>query len=134
MRNFEYFEYDENKSQSNFAKHGIDFIEAQKLWNDPNLLEIPSRIQDEPRFVVIGKINSKHWSGVIEMLDLSQAQCPLAAYFIVPTAKCKFKTLTGTDFLFSNEYTLSSCVISLCAYFWLFRYSASIFCWTRGCG
>jgi len=63
------FEYDENKSQSNLAKHGIDFVEAQKLWNDPNLLEIPSRIQDEPRFVVIGKINSKHWSGVITYRD-----------------------------------------------------------------
>ncbi|MCA6589228.1 MAG: BrnT family toxin [Pseudanabaena sp. M090S1SP1A06QC] len=66
MRNFK---YDEDKSQSNFAKHGIDFVEAQKLWNDPNLLEIPSRIQDEPRFVVIGKINSKHWSGVITYRD-----------------------------------------------------------------
>jgi len=66
MRNFE---YDENKSQSNLAKHGIDFVEAQKLLNDPNLLEIPSRIQDEPRFVVIGKINSKHWSGVITYRD-----------------------------------------------------------------
>jgi uncharacterized protein len=59
------FEYDEIKSQSNFAKHGIDFIEAQQLWDDPNLIEIPSRIQDEIRFVLIGKINDKHWSGVI---------------------------------------------------------------------
>lgn len=66
MRNFE---YDENKRQSNLAKHGINFVEAQKLWNDPDLLEIPSRIQDEPRFVVIGKINSKHWSGVITYRD-----------------------------------------------------------------
>lgn len=39
------FEYDDNKSQSNLVKHGIDFIEAQKLWNDPNLLEIPTRTQ-----------------------------------------------------------------------------------------
>ncbi len=66
MRNFE---YDENKSQSNLAKHGIDFVEAQQLWNDPNVLEIPSRIQDELRFVVIGKINGKHWSGVITYRD-----------------------------------------------------------------
>lgn len=63
------FEYDENKSQSNLAKHGIDFVEAQQLWNDSNLLEIPSRIQDELRFVVIGKINGKHWSGVITYRD-----------------------------------------------------------------
>ena len=66
MRNFE---YDENKSQSNLAKHGIDFVNAQRLWHDPNLLEIPSRIQDEMRFVVIGKINGKHWSGVITYRD-----------------------------------------------------------------
>lgn len=63
------FEYDENKSQSNLAKHGIDFVEAQQLWNDPNVLEIPSRIQDELRFVVIGKINGKHWSGAITYRD-----------------------------------------------------------------
>ncbi|MFN9860152.1 MAG: BrnT family toxin, partial [Pseudanabaena sp.] len=43
--------------------------EAQNLWNDPILLEIPSLIQDEPSFVVIGKINSKHWSGVITYRD-----------------------------------------------------------------
>jgi uncharacterized DUF497 family protein len=59
------FEYDENKSQSNLAKHGINFIEAQKLWDDPNLLEIPVKTQDEQRFMVIAKINNKNWSGVI---------------------------------------------------------------------
>ncbi|NDJ16417.1 BrnT family toxin [Myxacorys almedinensis] len=59
------FEYDENKSQSNLAKHGIDFIEAQKLWNTPNLLEIPARTQDETRFLIVGKIEDKHWSAVI---------------------------------------------------------------------
>lgn len=36
------FEYDENKSQSNLAKHGIDFVQAQELWNDHDLLEIPN--------------------------------------------------------------------------------------------
>jgi len=54
------FEYDGNKSQSNLVKHGIDFVEAQKLWVDPDFLEIPTRIQDEPRFLVITKINGKH--------------------------------------------------------------------------
>jgi uncharacterized DUF497 family protein len=59
------FEYDEKKSQSNLVKHGINFIEAQKLWDDPNLLEIPVKTQDEQRFMVIAKINNKNWSGVI---------------------------------------------------------------------
>jgi uncharacterized DUF497 family protein len=59
------FEYDEEKSNTNSKKHGIDFIEAQKLWADPDLLEIPARTHDEKRFLVIGKIEEKHWSGVI---------------------------------------------------------------------
>jgi uncharacterized protein len=63
------FEYDENKSQSNLKKHGIDFIAAQQLWNDPDLLEIPARDQDESRFLVIAKIDDKHWSGVITYRD-----------------------------------------------------------------
>ena len=59
------FEYDEEKSTINSEKHGIDFVDAQKLWEDPDLLEIPARTQDEKRFLVIGKIEEKHWSGVI---------------------------------------------------------------------
>ena len=59
------FEYDEHKSPSNRAKPGIDFGEAQKLWNDPNLLEIPARTQDETRFLIVSKIRDKHWSAVI---------------------------------------------------------------------
>ncbi len=59
------FEYDENKSQSNLTKHGIDFVEAQKLWDDPKTLEIPAKIEDEPRFLIIGKIGDKHWTAVI---------------------------------------------------------------------
>jgi uncharacterized protein len=63
------FEYDENKSQSNLKKHGIDFIAAQQLWNDPDLLEIPARDRDESRFLVIAKIDNNHWSGVITYRD-----------------------------------------------------------------
>jgi len=59
------FEFDEDKSKSNLEKHGIDFVEAQHLWNDPDLLEIPAKTSDEPRFLVIGKIAGKHWSGVV---------------------------------------------------------------------
>ena len=59
------FEFDPKKSDNNKQKHGIDFIEAQALWEDPDLLEIPARTEDEPRFLVVGKTNGKHWSGVI---------------------------------------------------------------------
>ena len=59
------FEYDPDKSRSNQVKHGIDFEEAQTLWADPDLVEIRARTEDEPRFIVIGRISDKHWSGVI---------------------------------------------------------------------
>jgi uncharacterized protein len=59
------FEFDEEKSQANAGKHGIDFVEAQALWSDPNLIEIPAKTVDEPRFLVIGRINGKHWSAVV---------------------------------------------------------------------
>lgn len=59
------FEFDPKKSNSNKNKHGIDFVEAQELWNDFELLEIPAITTDEARFLVIGKINDKHWTGII---------------------------------------------------------------------
>ena len=59
------FEFDGAKSQSNRAKHGIDFVQAQALWSDPMLLEIPAKTDDEPRYLVIGLIEGKHWSAVM---------------------------------------------------------------------
>ena len=58
------FEFDPAKSAGNKAKHGIDFDEAQALWDDPRLLEAPARTVDEPRFIVIGRIVGRHWSAV----------------------------------------------------------------------
>ena len=59
------FEFDDNKSRSNKTKHGIDFKQAQTLWDDPDLIEIPVRTSDESRFLVIGRIAGKFWSGVV---------------------------------------------------------------------
>lgn len=59
------FEFDDNISNSNNDMHKIDFIEAQKLWEDPEMIEIPIKASDEPRYLVIGKISGKHWSGII---------------------------------------------------------------------
>ena len=59
------FEYDESKSQANLKKHGIDFLAAQELWNDPDVLEIQAKSTDEPRFIVIGLIQGQHWSAVV---------------------------------------------------------------------
>ncbi|MCX5903098.1 MAG: BrnT family toxin [Proteobacteria bacterium] len=59
------FEFDSRKSAVNKEKHGIDFLEAQELWDDPDVLQIPVKTSDEPRFLVIGKISGTYWSGVI---------------------------------------------------------------------
>ena len=59
------FEYDSGKSADNKRKHGIDFETAQRLWGDAGLVEIPARTTDEPRWLLVGKIDDKHWSAVI---------------------------------------------------------------------
>jgi uncharacterized DUF497 family protein len=59
------FEFDPHKSAENKRKHGIDFEEAQELWADSELVEIPARTIDEPRWLLVGKIDQKHWSVVI---------------------------------------------------------------------
>jgi uncharacterized protein len=59
------FEYDPNKSTENKRKHGVDFEDAQRLWADPGVVEIPARTSDEARWLLIGKIDAKHWSAVI---------------------------------------------------------------------
>ena len=46
-------------------KHGIDFLDAQALWNDPDRLEIPARSSDEPRIQMIGRIRGSVWSAFV---------------------------------------------------------------------
>ena len=58
------FEYDPEKSAVNKQKHGLDFEEAQALWSDPRLLEVPANTRDEPRFLCVGQIDDKHWTVV----------------------------------------------------------------------
>lgn len=59
------FEFDAIKSESNHRKHGINFIEAQALWADSLRVEVPARTEDEPRWLVIGRIQESHYSAVI---------------------------------------------------------------------
>ena len=58
------FEYDPAKSESNRAKHGIDFEEAQALWKDEDRLNVPAAYKDEERHALIGRIGSRHWTAV----------------------------------------------------------------------
>lgn len=59
------YEFDRAKSDSNRRKHGIDFVEAQRLWEDLDMLEIPARTEDEPRSLIMARIREKHWSAII---------------------------------------------------------------------
>jgi uncharacterized DUF497 family protein len=59
------FEFDPAKSEVNKKKHGIDFVDAQALWDDPDFVEIPATTAGERRILAIGRIAGKHWSGII---------------------------------------------------------------------
>jgi uncharacterized DUF497 family protein len=63
------FEFDVRKSEANREKHGIDFEAAQRLWDDPALLEAPARTVDEVRFVAVGRIDGRHWSAIFTRRD-----------------------------------------------------------------
>jgi uncharacterized DUF497 family protein len=82
------FEHDPVKSAANLAKHGIDFLEAQALWNDPWMLEAPARTDDEPRFISVGRIGDKHWAaiwtprvGAIRIISVRRARKEEIAYY-----------------------------------------------------
>ena len=56
------FEFDDAKSELNKNKHGIDFVDAQRLWNDENILTMTVPFPNEMRYLNIGKISEKHWT------------------------------------------------------------------------
>lgn len=58
------FEYDPAKSASNKPKHGIDFEEAQRLWDAPTLKATTYAGNDDQRSLHIGVIDGKHWSAI----------------------------------------------------------------------
>lgn len=58
------FEFDPAKSENNKQKHGIDFVEAQKLWESP-VLRLPSKKPGEPRELAIGKIGEAYWTAIV---------------------------------------------------------------------
>ena len=61
------FEYDSAKSAANKAKHGIDFEEAQSLWDDGDHIVIPSTYPAEARHTVIGTIAGKLWAAIVTL-------------------------------------------------------------------
>jgi len=59
------FEFDPKKSESNLKKHGIDFVNAQLIWQDTDFIEVQAKSDDEPRLLVVGMIGDRHWSAII---------------------------------------------------------------------
>ncbi len=55
------FEYNLDKSHSNLKKHGIDFIDAQKLWSDDEAITIKAKSDTEDRFAFIAIYEKKYW-------------------------------------------------------------------------
>ncbi len=63
------FEYNENKSKANERKHGLNFKEAQVLWEDPECVIIPAKTVGESRFLLIGRLEKKIWSAIFTVRD-----------------------------------------------------------------
>ena len=58
------FEWDDEKSRTNKAKHDIDFNTAKELWDDPNRVEILTSYPLENRSILIGTIDKKLWTAI----------------------------------------------------------------------
>jgi uncharacterized DUF497 family protein len=58
------FEWDNDKSSANMAKHGIDFEDAKNIWLDENRVEIHAPHPVEDRGIIIGKHHNKLWTAI----------------------------------------------------------------------
>ena len=76
------FEYDDNKSKSNKEKHGIDFVEAQNLWQNENALVVPANItDDEVRYALISIFKSKCYVAIFTLRN--------EIYRIISVRRCR---------------------------------------------
>ena len=55
------FEWDDHKAASNLAKHGVEFEEATKVFDDPLSMEEPDDGEGygEERFAVVGMVGNR---------------------------------------------------------------------------
>ena len=58
------FEFDPVKSASNLVKHGIDFVEAQILWEDPDAKFGPAEERGERREFLFARHEGRQWTAV----------------------------------------------------------------------
>lgn len=58
------FEWDPAKCESNRVKHGRGFEDATRLWSGGDSVRIGLNYEDEPRYLVTGVIDGKHWTAI----------------------------------------------------------------------
>lgn len=63
------FEFDPEKSEINKAKHGVDFEEAQLLWEDPDAIGFPAKSEDEERFALLAVVKGRIWIAFYTLRD-----------------------------------------------------------------
>jgi len=61
------FEWDENKSQTNKQKHGIDFKEATKLFKKGVKVYFAKEVGDEKRYLISNYIDEKCYSAIFTL-------------------------------------------------------------------
>ncbi len=85
------FEFDPAKSRANERKHGISFVRAQDLWDDPDLLRVQARAQCERRYVFLGRLDDRVWAaiatyrqGAIRLISVRRARVEEVALYEGP--------------------------------------------------
>lgn len=53
------FDFDPHKDFENRKRHGIDFEEAQRLWERTHVIIPAKDVRGEKRFAILGKIQRK---------------------------------------------------------------------------
>jgi uncharacterized DUF497 family protein len=58
------FEFDEAKRLATVANHGIDFLDADTLFDNPHLVGPARTVEDEQRWLAVGMIDDVHVTAI----------------------------------------------------------------------
>ena len=61
------FEFDPKKSRLNWERHGIDFEDAQALWEEFHVVIAAKPVAAEVRHTLLARINGDCWAAVFTM-------------------------------------------------------------------
>ena len=61
------FESDPLKEESNLSKHGVDFIEAQELWEVRNVVSRAGRVKGEERWGIVGRLRDRLYVAIFTL-------------------------------------------------------------------